>query len=164
MEKVPSRRHECGAGPFSDLRVPKGKVIAAAMLVPHVVQTSDLLNAAHGHPGGALHIVPDTWVTIFASFAGREVWMPWKESSVMEERLRFVVRLLDGEPMTDVCLEFGISRKTGYKFFSRYLEHGYVALSDRSRRPVRYANRLPQQVTFLALVAEEELEPPTHGL
>jgi transposase-like protein len=40
--------------------------------------------------------------------------MPWKESSVMEERLRFVARLLDGEAMTDVCREFGISHKTGY--------------------------------------------------
>ena len=36
--------------------------------------------------------------------------MPWKASSVMEERLRFVARLLDGEAMTDVCREFGISR------------------------------------------------------
>ena len=43
--------------------------------------------------------------------------MPWKASSVMEERLRFVARLLDGEAMTDVCREFGISRKTGYKDF-----------------------------------------------
>jgi transposase-like protein len=40
--------------------------------------------------------------------------MPWKECSVMDERLRFVARLLDGEAMTDVCREFGISRKTGY--------------------------------------------------
>jgi hypothetical protein len=39
--------------------------------------------------------------------------MPWKASSVMEERLRFVARLLDGETMTDVCRDFGISRKTG---------------------------------------------------
>ena len=46
--------------------------------------------------------------------------MPWRESSVMEERLRFVARLLDGEPMTDLCREFGISRKTGYKVFNRY--------------------------------------------
>jgi hypothetical protein len=30
------------------------------------------------------------------------VWMPWKASSVMEERLRFVARLLDGEAMTEV--------------------------------------------------------------
>jgi len=32
--------------------------------------------------------------------------MPWKASSVMEERLRFFARLLDGEAMTDVCQEF----------------------------------------------------------
>jgi transposase-like protein len=62
--------------------------------------------------------------------------MPWKASSVMEERLRFVARLLDGEAMTDVCREFGVSRKTGYKIFDRYKEHGLEALSDRSRRPV----------------------------
>jgi transposase InsO family protein len=72
--------------------------------------------------------------------------MPWKASSVMEERLRFVARLLDGEAMTEVCREFGISRKTGYKIFGRYKEHGFEALTDRSRRPVRYANQLPQQL------------------
>jgi transposase-like protein len=70
--------------------------------------------------------------------------MPWKASSVMEERLRFVARLLEGEAMTELCREFGISRKTGYKIFDRYKEHGLEALSDRSRRPVRYANQLPQ--------------------
>jgi transposase InsO family protein len=67
----------------------------------------------------------------------------------MEERLRFVARLLDGEAMTDVCRAFGISRKTGYKIFDRYKEHGLEALSDRSRRPVRYANQLPPQVEAL---------------
>ena len=75
--------------------------------------------------------------------------MPWKESSVMEERLRFVARLLDGEAMTDMCREFNISRKTGYKIFNRYKEHGLAALNDRSRRPVRYANQLPHQVESL---------------
>jgi transposase InsO family protein len=75
--------------------------------------------------------------------------MPWKESSVMEERLRFVARLLEGEAMTDLCREFGISRKTGYKIFDRYKEHGLEALTDRSRRPVRYANQLPAQVERL---------------
>ena len=59
----------------------------------------------------------------------------------MEERLRFVAGLLEGEPMTDLRREFGISRKTGYKIFDRYKEHGLEALTDRSRRPVRYANR-----------------------
>ena len=38
--------------------------------------------------------------------------MPWRESSVMEERLRFVARLLEGEGMSELCREFGISRKT----------------------------------------------------
>ena len=88
--------------------------------------------------------------------------MPWKASSVMEERLRFVARLLDGEAMTDVCRDFGISRKTGYKIFDRYKEHGLEALSDRSRRPVRYANQLPQQLEGLIvrLKAEKPLGRP----
>jgi len=51
--------------------------------------------------------------------------------------------------MTDMCREFGISRKTGYKIFDRYKEHGLEALTDRSRRPVRYANQLPQQIENL---------------
>jgi transposase InsO family protein len=51
--------------------------------------------------------------------------------------------------MTDLCREFGISRKTGYKIFDRYKEHGLEALTDRSRRPVRYANQLPGQVESL---------------
>jgi transposase InsO family protein len=72
--------------------------------------------------------------------------MPWKESSVMEERLRFVARLLEGEGMSDVCREFGISRKTGYKILGRYQQQGLEALCDRSRRPVRYANQLPDQL------------------
>jgi transposase len=45
--------------------------------------------------------------------------MPWKEPTIMEERLRFVARLLEGEGMSEVCREFGISRKTGYKIFNR---------------------------------------------
>jgi transposase InsO family protein len=67
----------------------------------------------------------------------------------MEERLRFVARLLDGEGMSDVCRAFGISRKTGYKIFNRYKEDGLEALCDRSRRPVRHANQLPDQVERL---------------
>lgn len=77
--------------------------------------------------------------------------MPWKESSVMEERLRFVARLLDGEGMSEVCRAFGISRKTGYKIYNRYKEQGLEALCDRSRRPIRYANQLPHQVESLIL-------------
>ena len=82
--------------------------------------------------------------------------MPWKESSVMEERLRFVARLLDGESMSEVCRAFGISRKTGYKIFNRYKVEGLDALTDRSRRPVRYANQLPEQVERLIVAAKRD--------
>lgn len=82
--------------------------------------------------------------------------MPWKECSVMDERLRFVARILEGEPMTDVCRAFGIARKTGYKLFARYRQDGPVALADRSRRPVRYANQLPEQIETLIVRSKRE--------
>jgi transposase len=58
--------------------------------------------------------------------------------------------------MSDVCREFGIARKTGYKIFTRYKEHGLEASSDRSRRPVRYANQLPQQIESLIVSLKRE--------
>jgi len=64
----------------------------------------------------------------------------------MDERLRFVARLLEGEKMAPLCAEFGISRKTGYKIFDRYKDCGLTALTDRSRRPYRQANRLPAPI------------------
>ena len=72
--------------------------------------------------------------------------MPWKECHVMDERLRFVARLLEGEKMAPLCAEFGISRKTGYKIFERYKDCGLTALTARSRRPYRQANRLPAPI------------------
>jgi len=72
--------------------------------------------------------------------------MPWKECQPMDERLRFVARLLDGEKMAPLCAEFGISRKTGYKIFDRYKACGVDAFTDRSRRPYRQANRLPAPI------------------
>lgn len=67
--------------------------------------------------------------------------MPWKESDVMSERTKFIARLLDGERMTDLCREFEISRKTGYKLAERYAKAGPHGLYDRSRRPKRSPNR-----------------------
>jgi len=74
----------------------------------------------------------------------------------MDERLKFIARLLEGEKMARVCREFGISRVTGYKIFNRYKECGLDALNDRSRRPYRHANKLPFQVerTILAIKRE----------
>jgi len=55
--------------------------------------------------------------------------MPWKECNHMDERLRLVAKLLEGEKMAAVCREFGISRKTGYKIFNRYKDIGLQGLA-----------------------------------
>jgi transposase InsO family protein len=82
--------------------------------------------------------------------------MPWKEHSVMDERMRFVIRLEDGESIASLCREFGISRETGYKIFERYEECGLEGLSDRTRRPFRYANQLPEQIEAAIVAAKRE--------
>ena len=60
----------------------------------------------------------------------------------MDERLKFVAGLLDGEKKMEVlCRRLGVSRKTGYKILARYKSCGLEGLTDRSRRPYRHANR-----------------------
>jgi len=84
--------------------------------------------------------------------------MPWKERSVVDERMRFIVRLKDGESMASLCREFGISRKTGYKILERYEGSSVNGLSDRARRPYRYANQLSGQVEE-AIIAIKQDKP-----
>ncbi len=87
--------------------------------------------------------------------------MPWKECHVVDERVRFVARLLDGEKMAGLCREFGISRKTGYKVFDRFKDHGAEAFTDRSRRPYRQAGQLPAVVE--AQIVRLKREYPSWG-
>ena len=87
--------------------------------------------------------------------------MPWRECYKMDERLRFVARLLEGEKMAALCREFDISRKTGYKIFQRYKDCGLEGLTDRSRRPYRQANKLPFQVE--TLIVKLKREHPSWG-
>ena len=82
--------------------------------------------------------------------------MPWQECNRMDERLRFVARLLDGEKMATVCREFGISRKTGYKIFNRYKDFGLRGLEDRAKSPYRHPNRLPFQLESAILRIKRE--------
>lgn len=79
----------------------------------------------------------------------------------MDERLRFVARLLEGEKMAALCREFDISRKTGYKLFDRYKQCGLEGLTDRSRRPYRQANRLPASVE--RLIVRVKRDHPSWG-
>lgn len=87
--------------------------------------------------------------------------MPWKERSIVEERMRFVLRLKDGESMASLCREFSISRVTGYKIYDRYKECGLEGLTDRARTPYRYANKLPAQLE--AMIVSMRREKPTWG-
>src|ERR1700747_2511515 len=87
--------------------------------------------------------------------------MPWKERSIVEERMRFVLRLKDGESMSSLCREFGISRVTGYKIYERYSECGLEGLTDRARTPYRYANKLPAQLE--TMIVNLRREKPTWG-
>ncbi len=82
--------------------------------------------------------------------------MPWKECKPMDERLKFIARLLEGEKMAPLCREFGISRVTGYKIYNRYKECGLDGLYDQSRAPYRQANRLPFQVERTILGIKKE--------
>ena len=82
--------------------------------------------------------------------------MPWRTCKPMDEKLKFVARVLEGEKMAVLCREFGISRPTGYKLFNRYKESGLHGLEERSRRPYRYANQLPFQVERAILQIKRE--------
>lgn len=82
--------------------------------------------------------------------------MPWEESSVMNERMRFVVRLEQGERMTDLCQEFGISRKTGYKIWNRYQEFGEKGLYNLSRTPHRLFRHTSDEIRQLILKTKAE--------
>ena len=64
--------------------------------------------------------------------------MPWRETCAMDERLRFIVEAMaPGALMSAVCGRYGISRKTGYKWLSRYRAEGLAGLTERSRAPGR---------------------------
>ena len=72
--------------------------------------------------------------------------MPWKVSHTVNERMHFVTRLERGERMTDLCLEFGISRKTGHKIWSRYQGIGLMGLEDQSRAPKRIPHKTEPEI------------------
>lgn len=73
--------------------------------------------------------------------------MPWRETCIMDERLCFIADCLEGgEPMTVLCEAYGISRKTGYKWLSRYRAEGPEGLRERSRAPLRPACGLDPEI------------------
>jgi putative transposase len=78
--------------------------------------------------------------------------MAWREVAPMDERIRFVLQATREERgMTELCREFGISRKTGYKWLARYRAWGLDGLHELSRRPRVSPTRVPAAVEALVL-------------
>ena len=62
--------------------------------------------------------------------------MAWRTMAVRDQRVEFVVRAQQGqEELSRLCVEFGISRPTGYVWIKRYREQGVAGLEEHSRRP-----------------------------
>lgn len=73
--------------------------------------------------------------------------MSWRETCAMDERVSFVSEALLGrETMTELCARFSISRKTGYKWLSRYHDEGPSGLMDRSRAPKRHGRAMAPEI------------------
>jgi transposase InsO family protein len=77
--------------------------------------------------------------------------MTWRDVPVAEQRYELVRRYGAGESMTALCLEYGVSRKTGHKWLQRYDEGGRTSLADRSRAPRSHPNQTSTQVEELLL-------------
>jgi putative transposase len=73
--------------------------------------------------------------------------MPWKECGILDQRTEFVLRSLSKDIVfRDLCTEFGVSAKTGYKWRERFIQDGLGGLHDQSRRPHCSPDSLPESV------------------
>jgi transposase InsO family protein len=85
--------------------------------------------------------------------------MPWKETDKMDEKKEFVLKSLDERVVfTELCREYCISTKTGYKWRQRFMEEGYVGLEEQSRRPVSNSKSLPEE-TSVEILRIKKLHP-----
>src|SRR6478736_629393 len=100
---------------------------------------------------------PGTWVTPFRA-RGRRAPVPWNARNPVDLRMEIMVRLGQGEKLSDLCREYGISRKTGEKFKKRFRERGPVGLTDQSRAPKRIPHKTPSELVEV-LLAERRLHP-----
>lgn len=69
--------------------------------------------------------------------------MPWKETDAMKEKQSFIEAMLkQNRPFRELCREWGISEKTGYKWRKRFYEEGYAGLAEESRAPQEHPNAI----------------------
>lgn len=87
--------------------------------------------------------------------------MPWNETCRVNERMKFVSRLQQGERMTDLCSEFGVSRETGHKIKRRFEELGPAGLLDQRSVPRRIPHRTSKAIR--ELLVQTRKAHPTWG-
>ena len=72
--------------------------------------------------------------------------MPWKETDKMDQRIEFAMRAIQAVNFRELCREYGISAKTGYKWRQRFLRYGWEGMGEESRRPHSHAKELSEGV------------------
>lgn len=88
--------------------------------------------------------------------------MPWKKTDVMSERVKFIARYLESaKSFSELCSDFEISRKTGYKWVDRYKESGVKNLLDLSRAPHSHPHAVGNDV--IKLIVEVRKKHPHWG-
>jgi len=88
--------------------------------------------------------------------------MAWKMVLPMEERIRFILAVEQGDySVAELCRQYGISRKTGYKWIRRYRADGLEGMRERSRRPLHCPHKTSQQ--WVDRIIQEKLKHPRWG-
>jgi transposase InsO family protein len=88
--------------------------------------------------------------------------MPWKARSIVGVRKELVMKVLAKElPIAELCREYGVSRKTAYKWLKRFREQGLQGLVDESRRPDSAPIETTAEMTLAVLDARKA--HPTWG-
>ena len=72
--------------------------------------------------------------------------MPWTKKEPMDLRIEFAMKAMRTDNFRGLCVEYGISAKTGYKWSRRFLERGIGGMAEVSRRPHRHADQLSEGV------------------
>jgi transposase InsO family protein len=87
--------------------------------------------------------------------------VPWKAKRPVDMKMEFVARLKRGERMSDLCLEYGIHRQTGYEVWQRYKDGGVEGLLPQSRAPKHIPHKTPKNLVDVVVQARKE--HPTWG-
>lgn len=87
--------------------------------------------------------------------------MSWKETHAVDQRAELVRRSLQGEPLAALCREFGVSRRTAYKWKQRHEAEGRPGLHDRSRRPRSHSTEVEE--AMVCQIVRLRIAHPTWG-